>query len=128
MKNDEWRPIVGYEKTHEVSSSGLVRRIPSIVFHRKNGQQRMRGYILKQSSTPNGYAIVHLAKDGKSTPKTVHRLVALAFLPKPNHATQVNHKNCDKKYNDVNNLEWVTAKENKRHAMKNGRDRWSVKK
>lgn len=64
---------------------------------------------------PNkGYLILSLGgrKDRRSA--SVHRLVAIAFRinPDPEHKTQVNHKDENKQNNDVNNLEWVTPKEN----------------
>ena len=62
-----------------------------------------------------GYRCVNLYKDKYNYKHgQVHRLVALAFKlnPDPKHKTQVNHLDEDKTNNDVNNLEWCTAKEN----------------
>lgn len=46
--------------------------------------------------------------------------MALAFIENPDNKPQVNHKNCDKADNRLDNLEWVTASENLIHAYRNG--------
>ena len=56
----------------------------------------------------NGYTMVTLGGDSY----TVHRLVASTFIPNPDNKPYVNHINCIKTDNRVENLEWVTQKEN----------------
>ena len=53
--------------------------------------------------------------------RRVHRLVAEIFIPNPENKPFVNHKNLNKKDNNVDNLEWVTASENSIHAQSNGK-------
>ena len=64
---------------------------------------------------------IQLYKDGRYHHYGVHRLVALAFIPNPDNLPQVNHKDEDKTNNNVDNLEWCTAKYNSNYGTKNQR-------
>lgn len=78
---------------------------------------------LKQASTSrsNRYKVVNIKrKNGKLVPTYVHRLVAEAFIPNPNNYPQVNHKDGNPSNNNVDNLEWCTAKQNIVHAYNTG--------
>ncbi len=68
-----------------------------------------------------GYLFVRLKKEGKFHTKYLHRLVAENFIPNPNNLPQVNHKDCNKSNCEIDNLEWVTEKQNMQHAVINGR-------
>ena len=48
----------------------------------------------------------------------VHRLVALAFIPNPDNKPEVDHINKNRIDNRIENLRWVTSKENKETAIK----------
>jgi len=74
-----------------------------------------QGKQLKQYNSC-GYLRV---RDGKSY-SYVHRLIAEKYIPNPHSKPQVNHKNGIKNDNRIENLEWVTPKENVRHAFKEG--------
>ncbi len=63
------------------------------------------------------YKAVHINKNGKSKMMLVHRLVATSFIPNPEGKSQVNHIDGDPSNNHISNLEWVTSKENMRHAI-----------
>ena len=63
-----------------------------------------------------GYGRVKLRDDnGNNVEKLVHRLVAIAYIPNPEGKPQVNHKDCNKLNNNVENLEWCTPMENSKH-------------
>ena len=80
--------------------------------------------FLKPSINAFGYLTVEIrfkVDDIKFVKRCfVHRLVAMAFLENPENLPEVNHKDGNKKNNNINNLEWMTHKENDAHARKNG--------
>lgn len=105
-----WKWIEGFEGSYEISDEGDVKS------YRRSKDE---GNILKPSNQ-NGYLKVVLNNGGKSYHRRVHRLVAFAFLDKPEHKNQVNHINGDKHDNRDENLEWTTPAENTRHAINSG--------
>lgn len=68
----------------------------------------------------NGYLYVSLWKDNKAVKRTVHRLVALAYVPNPENKPFVNHIDANRANPHADNLEWVTQAENIQHAYKIG--------
>lgn len=100
---EKWRPIEGYEN-YLVSNFGEVKSLPNI----SNSNIR----FIKQEKSNRGYYRVHLYKNGKGKHLSVHRLVAMTFIPNPHNLPQVNHKDENKQNNNVDNLEWVTNKQN----------------
>lgn len=107
---ENWKSIPGYEGRYEVSDQGRVLSVRTDLF-------------LKPNIMNHGYACVHLYSGGKQSRvvKTIHQLVALAFIPNPHNCREVNHKNFLRRDNRVENLEWVTRSENVRHAVAAGR-------
>lgn len=115
-----WKDIVGYETAYEVSNLGNVRSKPRID---SNGRRR-RGIVLKPKQERNKYLRVHLSLDNEGAYYTVHRLVAIAFVPKADGCNIVNHLDNDPTNNKATNLEWTTYKGNMQHAAKQGRMKW----
>ena len=76
-------------------------------------RKNSNGKMLTPSSYPDGYVRVNLFTcDGRRKKELVHRLVALTFIPNPKRLPVVNHIDRVKHHNGVDNLEWVTQKEN----------------
>lgn len=114
-----WKPIESYSEYYEISNTGIVRSKDRIVYD-KNGI-RLRLNKSKYISPRIGlYKMVGLNKNRIQTQISIHRLVALHFIPNPENKPQVNHIDGDKMNNNVENLEWVTAKENCLHAFETG--------
>ena len=77
---------------------------------------------LKQYTDRDGYKYVYLNIDGTKYKRLVHRMVLSTFVENENNKPQVNHKNGIRHDNRLENLEWVTAKENCIHSYRcNGR-------
>ena len=91
----------------------IVDRCPRIEVN-EQGQIRYRdtGKLVSTSIAATGYVQVWVWDNGKTRTFNVHRLVAEAFIPNPDHLPQINHKDEDKSNNNVNNLEWCTHQYN----------------
>lgn len=104
-KNEEWRPVPNYEGLYEVSNMGNVRSLPRLGTHTTKP-------TLISPHLRCGYYHVTLWKNNRQKDFTVHRLVALAFIPNPEKLPFINHKDEVRTNNEVNNLEWCTPKYN----------------
>lgn len=114
---EKWSEIPGVDPEYEVSNKGRVRKIDWIGNWEEAPQYVVGG---GKRGDPRGYLISWVKEGGKRKSRLVHRLVAEAFLAKEGEDLQVNHKNLDKQDNRVENLEWVSARDNKIHAILNG--------
>lgn len=108
-----YKAIKGYEGIYEVNELGKVRSIDRIVECKDGRIKNYNGKELNQAMNQDGYAIVHLNKNGITKIRKVHRLVAGAFIPNPDNLPEVHHLNHDRKDNRVENLQWVTSAEQK---------------
>jgi hypothetical protein len=114
-----WKDIAGYEGLYQVSSFGRVRRLKKWI-----GNKHKRGYkdsisYLTPTDNGNGYLIVGLSKNKKRKNYYLHRLVAEAFIPNPENKFIVNHIDYNKRNNNINNLEWLSQKDNVKHSVNN---------
>jgi hypothetical protein len=116
-----WKDIKSYKGFYQVSSLGRVRSLDRVqmIKNRWNDDLMMRkikGKLLKIAIDSRGYPIVSLSKNGTWITKSVHRLVAIAFIPNPENKPEINHISHDPTDNSISNLEWSTRSENSIHS------------
>ena len=103
---EDWKPL---DCRYAISSQGRVRN-------------SITGRILKTRIGTRGYEMVKI-QIGENQRKnhSVHRLVALHFIPNPENKTVVNHIDGNPKNNRADNLEWCSQKENVYHSISRNR-------
>lgn len=109
--------IDGIDVSYSISTTGKIKNIRT-------------GHVSKGCYNKHrGYMLWHTTRYGKQYVTGMHRLMALTFLPIPNQYAKkglgyedlvVNHKDGNKRHNDLYNLEWVTQKRNVEHASETG--------
>lgn len=109
---EEWKAIKGYEGLYEVSNLG---RVKSISYTNQYGTFDrvviLKGWICE------GYPCVQLTKNNEKKTFKIHRLVAETFISNPNNLPEVDHINTIRDDNRVENLRWVTPKENMNNPL-----------
>lgn len=98
LSGEKWSPIKNYENKYLISNYGRVKTIPNY----KTPERLVPSFIYKD------YECVTLMKNSAKRMKPVHRLVAEAFIPNPNHFPNVYHLNGKKTNNVWTNLAWCS--------------------
>lgn len=116
---EQWKDVINYEEYFQVSNTGKIL-------------SKRTGKFLKLQVSRTGYSVLNSKINRKYICLKVHRLVAEAFLEKPSDElllkasktfygiVPVNHKDCNKLNNNIENLEWCSHSENTKHAIANG--------
>lgn len=112
-----WRDIPGYEGLYQVSNLGNVKSVSRTVIRKNNIKHTLKGRKLKISKDRLGYLIVNLCKNNTKKTFKIHRIVLMAFKPVLGMENlQVNHKDEKRSNNNIDNLEWCTAKYNNNYG------------
>ena len=123
IQSEIWKDIPEYKGMYQASNLGRVRSLD----RKYRGSNQFgasfivtkKGKILKPKVRKDGYLSVVLYNKQKTKHISVHRLIALTFLPNPNNYAVINHKDEDKTNNNVSNLEWCTQSYNINYGSRN---------
>lgn len=93
-----------------------IKGFPGYTISRSGVVIGVKGAPLTHFLNVDGYPVVYMRFNKKNFCRRVHRLLAETFLPNPHNLPVVNHIDGNKENFSLDNLEWVTVKENDRHA------------
>lgn len=113
-----WKDVEGYEGYYKVSNKGRVKSLKRTVKHGGSVTRTFPELILKPNKVNFGYMQVTLNKDGKRRSRYVHNLVMESFVGPKRLGYEVNHINEDKEDNSLDNLEYLTSKENNNYGSR----------
>lgn len=113
-----WKDVVEFEGLYQVSNLGNVRRHPDK--QSKNKYRAAKPLARAININRLGYLYASFYKDGKTVKKTVHQLVAAAFIPGFQYGDEVNHNDGNKQNNSLDNLIPCTSQVNNLHAHRTG--------
>ena len=114
---EEWRSVLGYEGLYEVSSLGRVKSLERSEDSGKGHLRIRRSRVLSTKGAP--YPACSLYKNSVETRRTVHSLVAEAFLPNPDNLPSVLHWDDNPQNSRLDNLRWGTAEDNSEDRLRN---------
>jgi hypothetical protein len=103
----DWMPVAGFD-LYEVSPRGEVRN-----------RRRMRPLSPGRSS--NSYLLVTLYRNGQRFNRTIHSLVAAAYVAGQFEGAVVRHRNNETHDNRAENLLWGTQSDNEQDKVASGR-------
>ena len=113
---ESWKAVPGYEGLYEASDCGRIRSVSHLVKRRHLVMTKPK--ILRPRTRRNKRMNVVLCKDARKWYAQVHQVVMLAFVGQRPEGLEVNHKDGDPTNNELENLEYVTKKENCLHSCR----------
>lgn len=120
MINEIWKDIPNFNGRYQASNFGNIRRCSRFdnakLEHKIRKTFKPEKILVGNKLSTRGYKRISLLKKQYF----VHRIVALAFIQNPHNFEQINHIDGNKLNNNINNLEWCSNSENRKHAVENG--------
>lgn len=111
LEGEIWKDVLGYEGLYQVSNLSRIKSLS-----RYCGNRTTKNKILRHRDMGKGYFHVSLCTNSVCKNKLVHRLVAIAFIPRIDGKDYINHINNITTDNRIENLEWCTISENTLHS------------
>ena len=125
---ESWLAVAGFDGAYEVSNHGRVRSLDRVILERGGRYRAIRGRELGQFPKRDGHMKVELSVDGSQYTRSVHRLVAIAFLgDQSGEGLIVCHNDGDPANNRLENLRWDTIASNIRDSVRHGTNHWANK-
>lgn len=118
-----WRDVPGWVGEYQASNWGRVRSLPRRVIMRNGVRRPVKGGLLKPHVGKHGYPCVSLRRPGTRITRTVHRVVALAFMGEPPAGLVVCHNDGNQLRNHTLNLRYGTPQSNHKDKYAHGTDR-----
>ena len=105
-ENEEWRPVVGWEKFYEASSLGRIKRLERETVTRGGNIKVLPEMIMSSKPCADGYIKIQLKRNGERKVTKACRIIAEAFIPNPEGFSSVVHLNGNRSDCRVENLAW----------------------
>ena len=93
-----------------------------IIVH-SDGTIIWNGKVRKHNLNNDGYPVVSIETSKGWRCLSVHRLIAIAFVPNPDNLPEIDHINFDRTDFSISNLRWITHAENVKRSIINYPDR-----
>lgn len=123
---ENWKPVLGFEGKYEINNWGECKSIARTRIGKSGSLAPVPEKYLKGKKDKDGYIVYALCSNGEAKFFRAHRLVAEAFIPNPYSLPQINHINGNRDMNLVDNLEWISSKENTSLNKADGKKRTPV--
>lgn len=119
--NKTWKEIPGFSN-YKCSQDGDVLSKERVI-ETTRGPRKIKERILKMSKGKNSnyYKYILVNDNGEAKSMTVHRLVAMTYIPNPMNYKVVHHKDHNTLNNNVENLEWCSYSDNIKYSIESGR-------
>lgn len=111
--------VKGTNGQYQISNTGKLKSMPKTWICGIN-TIRTKGETFLKWCNSGGYSLTIIKINGIKKNIHLHRLLAEHFIPNPDNKPEVNHINGNKGDNRLENLEWATSSENRKHAYDTG--------